>query len=123
MALVLLIEPDSKLAHVYSAALTEAGYEVNHVVHAQDAVHVADKAKPDIVVLEVQLAGHNGIEFVYEFRSYPEWQKLPIILFTMVPADSLQLSTQTIQQLGIVQYLYKPTTDLRRLVRAVKEIA
>ena len=32
--------------------------------------------KPAIVMLELQLVEHSGIEFLYEFRSYPEWQRV-----------------------------------------------
>src|ERR1700741_3726207 len=99
---VLLIEPDKKLGGVYKAALEQAGHAVEMVAHAQDAVHTADEQKPDVVVLELQLAKHNGIEFLYEFRSYSEWQNIPVVLLTMVPPASLQITKEILQTLGIV---------------------
>jgi DNA-binding response OmpR family regulator len=118
---ILLIEPDVKLAGIYQAALQQAGHTVHRASAAQEAVHEADNSKPDIVVLELQLAKHNGVEFIYEFRSYSEWQNVPIILLTMVPPHSLGITAEMLQQLGITDCLYKPATNLRKLVEAVGE--
>ena len=118
---VLLIEPDAKLAGIYKAALAQAGHAVSHAASAQDAVHEADETHPDIIVLELQLAQHNGIEFIYEFRSYSEWQNVPIILLTMVTPHALGITTDMFRQLGITDCLYKPATNLRKLVDAVGE--
>lgn len=119
MATILLIEPDQHLARIYKAALADANYDVNHVLHAQDAIHNADQHRPDVVLLEVQLAGHNGIEFLYEFRSYSEWKDIPVVLLTMVPPSSIKLSSTVMQQLVIADCLYKPETNLKKLVQAV----
>ena len=118
---VLLIEPDTKLARTYQSVLQAAGHKVTWSGHAQDAVHAADTAKPRVVVLELQLTAHSGIEFLYEFRSYPEWQNIPVVLLTMVPPSSLQITKDMMQTFGIVDCLYKPATNLQQLVSAVEE--
>jgi DNA-binding response OmpR family regulator len=118
---VLLIEPDKILAETYRQALEQAGHSVSISHTAQSAVHFADESIPDVVVLELQLAGHSGVEFLYEFRSYPEWQHVPLILHTLVPPQALRISEQLLDQLHISAYFYKPSTSLRKLVRAVNE--
>jgi DNA-binding response OmpR family regulator len=120
---ILLIEPDKKLGKTYVAALQAAGYETQLVAHAQDAVHTADSWRPDLIILELQLAAHNGIEFIYEFRSYPEWQGIEVILLTLVPPASLQITEEMMDQLGIARCLYKPATTLKQLVATVQEVA
>ncbi len=119
---MLLVEPDPVLAHTYTAALEGGGHEVMHAASAQAAIHVADSATPDVVVLEMQLPGHNGIEFLYEFRSYADWQEVPVILLTGLPASNPGLDTTLWHELGVKQYLYKPTTKLRRLVQCVESV-
>lgn len=118
---VLLIEPDTALSRTYTQALLRSGNEVSCVRHAQDAVHAADEKTPDVVVLELQMAGHNGIEFLYEFRSYPEWYDIPVVVLTMVPPHSLRITQEQMTELGIIDCLYKPSTKLDQLVRAVQE--
>src|ERR1017187_1729331 len=120
MSSVLLIEPDNVLAKTYARALESAGYKVEVVSNAQAAVNSADKLKPDVVVLELQLVGHSGIEFLYEFRSYPEWQKIPALLLTSVPPQEFEDSWKLLNnELGVKDYLYKPTTNLSKLVSVV----
>lgn len=117
---VLLVEPDYALADVYTRALERDGYDVYWCAHAQDAISAADKNRPDVVVLELQLAGHGGVEFLYEFRSYPEWQSIPVILQTLVSPIAIDLSGQQQRLLGVTAVLYKPAAKLRHLSSAVR---
>jgi DNA-binding response OmpR family regulator len=120
---ILLIEPDRMLADTYSQALELQNYRVMMCASAQSAIFGADERKPDVVVLELQLIGHSGIEFLYEFRSYPEWQQTPIIIHTHVPAGEFANSWQFMkEELGINAYLYKPVTSLRALIRTVSNL-
>lgn len=118
---VLLIEPNSLLGDVYRRALTARGHTVRWCRDAQAAVHAADGTTPDVVLLELQLPKHSGIEFLYEFRSYPEWQGVPVILHTLVPEQELESQRHHFGPLGIAAYLYKPQTSLVQLGRAVDE--
>lgn len=124
MSTVLLIEPDRPLAKTYSGALKSAGYKVSVVSSAQQAIHGADQLTPDVVVLELQLVGHSGIEFLYEFRSYADWQNIPVLVHTAVPYIELQDGWGLLtKHLGVSDYKYKPTTDLQTLVSSVNELA
>jgi DNA-binding response OmpR family regulator len=116
---VLLIEPDQVLGRVYTAALEQAGHEVALARSAQGAVHAADSSCPDIVVLELQLPRHNGIEFLYEFRSYSEWLHLPVVIHSQVAPHEYEKSTILQRELGVVRCLHKPATSLEQLVAAV----
>jgi DNA-binding response OmpR family regulator len=117
---ILLIEPDTLQANVYKAALEKQDHTVAHVATAQSAVQSADKRNPDAIVLELQLPSHNGVEFLYEFRSYPEWMHVPVIVHTFVPLYELTHTAVLQRELGVCKLLYKPTTSLASLCTAVK---
>lgn len=122
MAEILLIEPDRVLADSYVQALQNAGWQVNAASTAQAAIMVADAIPPDLVILELQLVEHSGIEFLYEFRSYPDWQSVPILIHTGVPPAEFTDNVQLLRdELGVSGYLYKPRTSLRDLVANVRE--
>ncbi len=120
---LLLIEPDRVLAATYKRALTaDREYMVMKANGAQAAVRLADIKTPDLVILELQLIAHSGIEFLYEFRSYSEWQNIPVIVHSMVPFAEFRHSWELMtHELGVVSYLYKPDTSLAHLVEAVRE--
>lgn len=118
---VLLIEPDKVLADAYMSALKRAGFACTWETDAQAAILAMDKHKPDVITLEVQLKKHNGVEFLNELRSYPDLQKVPVVLLTLVPMHDLALTDQQRTQLGIAAYCYKPRTSLDVLVSTVAE--
>jgi DNA-binding response OmpR family regulator len=117
---LLLIEPDSLLATTYEKALQRAGHTVAVAHNAQAAINAADAQRPELVILELQLIEHNGIEFLYEFRSYPEWQRIPVIVHSWVPLDT-RTSKSLEESLYVTAYHYKPQTTLRHLLASVRE--
>jgi CheY-like chemotaxis protein len=122
MSKILLIEPNTVLAKTYQAVLTKSGHELAHVTSAQAAINAADASTPDVIILELQLPRHSGIEFLHEFRSYPEWQTVPVIIHTAIlPATMAGLGAALQDELGVRTILYKPKTSLKDLVQAVQE--
>lgn len=119
---VLLVEPDRVLARTYRDMLTNRGLQVVVAHHAQDAVACADAQQPDVVVADIQLGAHNGLEFLYEFRSYAEWQRIPVVVLTTVPPHNLLITAQQMDQLGIFTCLYKPATTLVQLRQTVLDV-
>ena len=121
MAKILIIEPDNLLLKQYSTVLSEVGHEVRGVGNAQAAILAADKSSPDLVILEPLLATHSGMEFLYEFRSYAEWQNTPIIILSRITPEELGLNAAIRQNLHIHMVLYKTETSLKKLVSSVQE--
>ena len=120
---VLLVEPDQVLAKIYNQALRQAGYKVTHVFYAQQAVEAADKKAPNVVICEIQLISHSGIEFLYEFRSYGDWRNIPVLILSSVPPLEFSRSLKGLSEdLGVTKYLYKPKTNLAELISAVDSL-
>ena len=123
MAYVLLIEPNTLLAKTYTQAMHHEGHMVVHATGAQAGIAWADKRTPDIVILELQLPVHNGVEFLQEFRSYPEWKHVPVIVHTAIPLlhfsdggrDALS------RDMGVETIVYKPRTSLKDLLSLVRQ--
>lgn len=112
---VLLIEPDYLLASIYKDHLEKFHYSVVVCGGVQMAVTEIDKNKPDIIILELKLSSHNGYEFLYELRSYSDWQDIPVLIHSMLPEEDNVLTTEIKSELGIINYLYKPDTSLDKL--------
>jgi DNA-binding response OmpR family regulator len=121
MANILMLEPDAVLASIYRQLFELHGHGVRRSVSAQDAVFQVDELMPDVILVELQLVAHSGIEFLYELRSYSEWQHIPVIIHSCIPPlefqDSMQLLTG---MLKVRTYLYKPHTTLQTLLREVR---
>jgi DNA-binding response OmpR family regulator len=118
---VLFVEPDILLGRTYQRLFEQAGHTARHARSAQAAVHAADERMPDVVVLELQLGRHNGVEFLYEFRSYSEWLDIPIIIHSFVPPQELHGAATLQTELGVCRVLHKPATSLAQLLAAVTQ--
>lgn len=119
MAKILLIEPDIQLGKIYNRYL-EQKHDVAWRTTAQTALNSVDENKPDLIILELQLTAHNGIEFLYELRSYKDWQDIPVIIHSHVPPLLKAISPMLWSELGIAGYYYKPSTKLHDLGLAVE---
>jgi len=121
VACILLLEPDVILSNIYTEVLQQAGYDVCPTFDAQKAINTADECSPDLVILELQLPVHNGIEFIYEYRSYTEWEKTPVIVQSFVSPNEFKSTPYIWHELGIVKYFYKPHTSLQQLLAGAQE--
>lgn len=123
MAQIILIEPDKVLADIYRQGLQAENHQVVICASAQAAIFAADEIRPAIIIMEMQLIGHSGIEFLYEFRSYTEWQAIPVLIHSQVPPSEFQDAWSLLKdELGIEGYLYKPTTNFATLARSVRVV-
>lgn len=120
---VLVVEPDRILAGAYRAAFETAGHTVVYAVSAEGAIEKVDAELPDVIVLSSELARHNGVEFLYEFRSYADWQDVPVVLLTNMPRSDLVANASLQQQLGVRSVLVRAETSNAELVHAVEQAA
>lgn len=120
MAHIILLETDQLIAQNICHFIRRAGHLVEWYVDPQAAVDSADSRQPDMIILDLLLVDHNGIEFLYEFRSYPEWNKVPIVVFSSVSPAELGASVAGLHDLGVTAYHYKPITSLAQLAQTVE---
>jgi DNA-binding response OmpR family regulator len=60
---ILFVEDDRSLAVLYRRAFTRLGYHVDLAAEGMKALELIDKAPPDLIVVDVKLAGDlNGLE-------------------------------------------------------------
>ncbi len=115
---ILLIEPDRLMAANIIKIFKRRGHRTDWSPTAQAGLYAADKRIPDVLKLQAQLALHGGVEFMHEFRSYPEWEAIPAVLFSSALLKDIEIW----RGLGISQIFYKPATSLRTLVDAVEQL-
>lgn len=114
MKKILVIDSDKKILDIIRKYIESKELIIFTADSAQQAINTADQQRPDIVILELAIPDQNGIAFLHEFRSYPDWINIPVIIHSSVPKN-INASEKTWKVLGVVDYLYKPTTSLRKL--------
>lgn len=118
MTKVLLVEDDAWLAELESETLKQDGFSVTVAPHGYDAIDAIDSVTPDVIILDVLLAGTTAFSLINELKSYSDTADVPIILCTNL-ADQLELSK--LAAYGVVRILDKTTmhpSDISVAVRA-----
>lgn len=120
MKTVLIVEPDYMLGDSYEKALM-ANFNVYVARNAQAAIDVIDNNKIDLVITDTQISENNGIEILYEIRSYDDWLELPMIMLSSIPESDFPISSKDWQKYGIAAFVYKPKTQPLNLVNLVEQ--
>lgn len=116
---ILIVEDDEWLAEQYKRILSEAGIRAKSVPHALAAIDAIDANLPDVLVLDLLLAGPNAFTLLHELRSHTDLAAIPVILCT-TSAD--QIAEEDIAAYGVRQVLDKATMLPRDFVAAIKKV-
>jgi CheY-like chemotaxis protein len=103
---VLVVEDDEDSRHVMADALVEAGYTVEEAADGYEALSIAARHTPDIVVSDLSMPGINGVEFARRLHVFAH--TVPVVLTTGIE-DTLDLVTAA-RAYGAVACLKKPMT-------------
>ncbi len=79
---ILLVEPDEILGRITSDRLTSMGHDVAWERSTQASLDALNDSPPELVILEPSTGVHNGIELLYEMRSYGDWRDIPVVIYT-----------------------------------------
>jgi DNA-binding response OmpR family regulator len=118
---VVLVESDYRLAELYKSAIeaSDDSLKVVNQIDAQGALHAIDAASTQLIILEIDLPDHNGFEFLYEFASYDDWRRIPIVVLSRLKKSYFSQMLVAWEELGVVDYLYKAETTLYDLQNVV----
>ena len=112
MALVLVVEDDEDSRRILKTMLTRAGHEMVEAVTGPDGVASAQRRPPDLILMDIQLPGYDGLEATRRIKANPDLQRIPILAVT-----SYAMSEDETRALdaGCDGYVSKPFSPRRLL--------
>jgi len=116
MSLVLIVEDNDKNMKLVRDVLQVKGYRTLEAGSAEDGIALARAHKPDLVLMDIQLPGMNGIEALGVLRADPSTAAIPVIAVT---ASVMQQDRNLITQAGFDAYIGKPI-NLKEFLEAVR---
>jgi DNA-binding response OmpR family regulator len=78
MKKILIVDDEEGIQILYQEEFEQEGYEVVSAMTGEDALVKFDAEQPDLVILDIQMPGINGIEVLRQMKS--KNPKLPVIL-------------------------------------------
>ena len=115
---ILIVDDDPDTIKFIEILLKRSGYQITSAINGRDALETAHREHPDLVILDVMMAGLDGFEVARSLRRHPETATTPILMFT---AKSQVEDKMAGYQAGVDIYLTKPIhpVDLQANVKAL----
>ena len=118
MSLILIVEDNEKNLKLVRDVLKVKGYETLEAGTAEQGIEIATEHKPDLILMDIQLPGMNGIEALKVLRAQPVTAAIPVIAVT---ASVMQQDRNQITQAGFDGYIGKPL-NLKEFLEAVRSM-
>jgi len=115
---ILLVDDEQDIIEFLGYNLTKEGYDVATTTNGKEAMKIAKKIKPDLIILDVMMPEMDGIETCQEIRQIEELKNTLIIFLSARGEDYSQVAGF---DAGADDYITKPIKP-RLLVSRVKAI-
>lgn len=84
---ILLVEDEFNIAKLFIYNLSKAGFECQHANNGREALELAHKNKPDIIISDVMMPEMDGFEFRKKLLEEDELKSIPFVFLTAKGAE------------------------------------
>jgi two-component system alkaline phosphatase synthesis response regulator PhoP len=117
---ILLVDDEQDILEFVSYTLKKEGFTVYTALNGKDAIGIAKKEKPDLIILDIMMPEMDGIETCRELRDIPFLKNTVISFLTARNEDYSQIAGF---EVGADDYITKPirprvlTSRIKALLR------
>lgn len=114
---ILLVDDSPLFLRQIKGMLVEK-YDVEMATSADKAILMLDRVQPDLILLDYEMPGTNGREFLMKLRKMPVFKSIPVIFLTAV-ADKGHI--RDVLSLRPDGYILKPVSK-KDLLKRISEV-
>ena len=115
---ILLVEDEEMLANMYQVKFQNDGFHLIKAGNGEEGLALADKEKPDMILLDVIMPKMDGFTVLKRLKENPNTKNIPVLLLTNLGQDE---DIKKGNELGAVGYLVKANITPSEVVAKVKE--
>ena len=115
---ILVVEDNPQNMRLIEMTLGPKGYILLEASDGQEAISLSVRERPDLIIMDIQLPGINGLDVTRKLRKTPSISDTPIIGVT---AYAMKGDREKIIEAGCDAYLSKPI-DTRQLPELVAKM-
>ena len=116
---VMVVEDDAALREIYSIRITAEGYEVVSAGDGEEALAVAVREKPDLILSDVMMPKISGFDMLDILRSTPETANIKVVMMTALSSDDQRARGE---RLGADKYLVKSQVGIEDVINTIHEV-
>lgn len=114
---ILLVDDEKNIRLVVGKSLEKAGYDVEYAVDGVEAVDMANKLSPALILLDLRLPKMNGFLVLEALKGDTATEDIPVIILSALSEED---DIQKAISLGAEDFLVRPVTQVD-LISAVEE--
>lgn len=119
MSKIMVVEDDDNLREIYSIRITAEGYEVVSARDGEEALAVAVREKPDLILSDVMMPKISGFDMLDILRSTPETANIKVVMMTALSSEDQR---QRGERLGADRYLVKSQVGIEDVINTIHEV-
>lgn len=119
MSKIMIVEDDVSLREIYSIRMTAEGYDVVVAGDGEEALAVAVKEKPDLILSDVMMPKISGFDMLDILKSTPETKDIRVVMMTALSSDEQR---ERGEKLGADRYLVKSQVGIEDVVNVIHEV-
>lgn len=114
----MVVEDNDLNRKLFCDVLKANGFEVESVSDGEKVLDTARSARPDLIIMDIQLPGISGVELIRAAKGDARLEAIPVLAVTAFAAKG---DEERIRLAGAAGYLSKPVS-LMLFMNAVKEL-
>ena len=115
----MVVEDDASLREIYSIRITAEGYDVVSAGDGEEALAMAVREKPDLILSDVMMPKISGFDMLDILRTTPETANIKVIMMTALSAEDQR---QRGERLGADRYLVKSQVGIEDVINTIHEV-
>jgi DNA-binding response OmpR family regulator len=121
---ILVVDDQLLNIRLLERKLEQSDMEVHSCTNGPEALRLARESRPDVILLDIMMAGMNGIEVCRELKKDPETREIPVIFLTALTSKEEKIEGL---EVGAADYVTKPLeldeilARVRTQIRIVEE--
>ncbi len=119
MSKVMVVEDDAALREIYGIRITAEGYDVVSAGDGEEALAVAVREKPDLILSDVMMPKISGFDMLDILRATPETAGIKVIMMTALSGEDQR---QRGERLGADRYLVKSQVGIEDVINTIHEV-
>jgi CheY-like chemotaxis protein len=103
--MILLVDDNLVNLKLFKILLDAAGFDVHTAVDAETVREALQQLRPDLILMDIQLPGTDGLTLTREIKNNPELRDIPVVALT---AYAMKGDDERAMASGCVGYITKP---------------
>lgn len=117
MKTIFFIDDDQFLTSLYRTRLSNEGFLVEVANNGSEALEKLDTISPDLIVLDLNMPGINGVDVLKQLRARPDVAYTPVIIFSN---GYVQTLIDEATKLGVIRILTKSQCPPNKMMTEIR---